>query len=128
VTARPAATRRGSVVPGLVIALGLSVVLPVFGKEPFVAGDRPELSLPDLSGATVSSEDPRFAGKVILIDPWGIWCPPCPSEIPTFVDLQAKYGDRGLVIVGIAFEDREPADDRRAMLAGSLGGFPSAVL
>jgi len=108
---------RGPLVAGLAMTLGLSMAVPAVAKEPVVAGGRLEFSLTDLSGAPVSASDPRFSGKVVLVDLWGTWCPPCLSEIPTFIDLQAKYGDRGLVIVGIAFEDEEQAEERRVKLA-----------
>ena len=48
-----------------------------------------------------------YQGKVLLVDLWGTWCPPCVSEIPTLIDLQERLGDRGLVIVAIAFEDAD---------------------
>ena len=40
--------------------------------------------------------------KVLLVDLWATWCPPCVGEIPTFIDLQERLGERGLVIVAIA--------------------------
>jgi thiol-disulfide isomerase/thioredoxin len=64
----------------------------------------------------VSSNDPRFAGKVLLVDLWATWCPPCISEIPTLAELQTSYGDSGLVIVAIAFEAEDREDHRRAGL------------
>jgi cytochrome c biogenesis protein CcmG/thiol:disulfide interchange protein DsbE len=85
-------------------------------KDPFVEGGTLEFQLSDLSGALVSSADPRFAGKVVLVDLWATWCPPCITEIPTLVDLQEEYGDRGFVIVGIAFEVDDQDDERRARL------------
>lgn len=86
------------------------------GKGPIVEGGTLEFQLRGLSGAPVSSADPQFAGKVVLVALWGTWCPPCITEIPTFIELQEKYRDHGLVIVGIAFESEEQADERRAKL------------
>ncbi len=44
-------------------------------------------------------------GKVVLLNFWATWCPPCKEEIPSFVELQAQYRDQGLVIVGISVDD-----------------------
>jgi thiol-disulfide isomerase/thioredoxin len=65
-------------------------------------------SLPDLDGKTVALKD--FAGKVLIADIWGTWCPPCRKEIPHFVDLLKKYEGKGLRIVGINYENGTPAD------------------
>ena len=81
-----------------------------------MAGDRLDFGLPDLSGTLVQSTDARFQGKVVLVDLWGMFCPPCLTEIPTFIDLQERYRDAGLVMVGIAFERIEDTEKRRARL------------
>ena len=73
-------------------------------------GEHLSFELPDLDGELVSADDPRFAGKVLLVDIWGTWCAPCLSELPVFLDLQEKYGDRGLVIIAIAFERVDPEE------------------
>jgi thiol-disulfide isomerase/thioredoxin len=58
--------------------------------------------LPDLEGRSVKLDDLR--GKVTIVDIWGTWCGPCRVELPHFVDLYGKYRDRGLEVVGIAYE------------------------
>jgi thiol-disulfide isomerase/thioredoxin len=85
-------------------------------REPRVRGDRLVFALPDLAGDVVSSTDARFEGKVVLITIWGTWCPPCQSEVPTFVDLQQRYGEKGLVVVAIAFERDTLVEARRQRL------------
>lgn len=87
------------------------------GKGPRVEGGTLDFSLPDLEGNVVASTDGRFEGKVLLIDLWGTWCPPCLSEIPTFVDLQDRYAGRGFEMIGIAFEKIEDPSERRRHLA-----------
>ena len=44
-------------------------------------------------------------GKVILLDFWATWCPPCKVEIPWFVEFQQKYGPQGLVVIGVSVDD-----------------------
>jgi len=83
------------------------------GKEPYVEGDALTFSFLDLEGRTVRSSDPEFRGKVLLIDLWATWCTPCLGEIPAFIDLQEQLGDRGLVIVAIAFESEDEDEESR---------------
>src|SRR5581483_11248936 len=68
-------------------------------------------SFPDLSGKTVSNTDPRFRGKVVIVDISGSWCPNCHDETPFLVDLYRKYHDRGLEIVALSFEEAAQLND-----------------
>jgi peroxiredoxin len=65
----------------------------------------PDFSLEDLSGNPVSLEASK--GSVVVLDFWATWCPPCLMSIPELVDLQQKYGEKGLVILGISLDDPE---------------------
>ena len=62
-----------------------------------------DFSLMDLQGKSVALTD--FRGKVVLLDYWATWCAPCKIEIPHLVELQKKYGPKGLQIVGISMDD-----------------------
>lgn len=61
-------------------------------------------AFPDLEGRTVTQRDPRFRGKVVLVDIFGSWCPTCHDAAPMLVRLYRRYHDRGLEIVGLAYE------------------------
>ena len=60
--------------------------------------------LTDLDGRVVTNFDRRFKGKVVLVDVFGTWCPPCRKLAPFLKTLHEKYGEQGLEIVSIAFE------------------------
>ena len=62
-----------------------------------------KFSFKDIAGKKVSLS--QFRGKVIILDFWATWCIPCKEEIPGFIELQKKYGDRGLQIVGVSVDD-----------------------
>jgi thiol-disulfide isomerase/thioredoxin len=61
-------------------------------------------AFPSVDGELVTSDDPRFRGKVVIVDIFGTWCPTCHDAAPTLVDLDRRYRDRGLAIVGLAYE------------------------
>ncbi len=65
---------------------------------------RADLSFPDPTGAMVSLADPTLAGRATLLVLFGSWCPNCHDEAPYLVELHERYADRGLSIVGLAFE------------------------
>lgn len=64
-----------------------------------------EFSLPDLQGRQRAISE--WQGKILIINFWATWCPPCLKEIPEFINLQNELNDKGLQFIGIAVEDRE---------------------
>lgn len=80
------------------------------GSAPAARGGRwaaPDFNLTDLSGRPLQLSALR--GKVVLLDFWATWCPPCVAEIPHFVDLHAGYKDKGFEIVGLSLDEGGPA-------------------
>ncbi len=69
-----------------------------------VAGDRaPEFVLQSLDGTPRKLSN--YRGKVVLVNLWATWCPPCIAELPVLDQLAAKYGERGLVILAVAGDE-----------------------
>ena len=63
----------------------------------------PEFTLPQLNGQQVSLSS--YRGRIVLLDFWATWCVPCREETPHFVELQQKYGERGLQVIGVSMDD-----------------------
>jgi peroxiredoxin len=107
---------------GLLVMVGGAGVLAVIGaNSPSGAGNSqllagsalpvlakaPAWTLRDVEGREVKSSD--YQGKVVVIDFWATWCPPCRKEIPDYIAWQKKYADRGLVILGFSMDEAPPA-------------------
>lgn len=65
--------------------------------------DGAEFALEDLNGKTWSLQELR--GKVVLVNFWATWCPPCRKEIPTIEGLYKRFKDQGFVVLGISDEN-----------------------
>lgn len=71
------------------------------GDDP--SGPAPSWALKGLDGREVKSSD--FGGKVVVLNFWATWCPPCRAEIPDFVEKQKKHEQAGLVFVGVSLDE-----------------------
>jgi len=70
---------------------------------------RPDFSMLDVEGKKLSMSD--FDGKVIIVNFWATWCPPCRREIPAFIKLYDQYENQGFTIIGIALDSQQAAMD-----------------
>ena len=73
-----------------------------------VLADGTTYQLTDLDGRPIRLDALR--GKVVWLNFWASWCPPCQQETPILRSLDAKYGDRGLAIVGVSVQETTPTD------------------
>ncbi len=69
------------------------------------ASRAPDVALPDTQGQTRSLKE--WPDKVIVVNFWATWCPPCIHEIPMFVELQTIYAQRGVQFFGVAIDELE---------------------
>ena len=110
-----AAVKRSRVAAGALLAIFLVAglyyvnrrwITPVARQDIIGGGPHPlapDFSLTDLSGRKLTLAD--YRDKVLLLNFWATWCGPCREEVPGFVDLQSKYRDQGLVVMGISMDD-----------------------
>jgi len=82
----------------------------------------PDFRLTDLEGREVASN--AWAGKVLVLNFWATWCPPCLSEIPRFVEIQERLRESGVQFVGIAVDQVE---DVRAFAAEQPVNYPLLI-
>jgi cytochrome c biogenesis protein CcmG/thiol:disulfide interchange protein DsbE len=62
-------------------------------------------ALKDLKGNTVRLSD--LKGKVVMVEFWATWCPPCRMAVPELEDIYARYKDRGFALVAISMDTSE---------------------
>ncbi len=74
----------------------------------------------DIQGKSVTLSE--YKGKVVLLDFWATWCPPCRKEIPGYVELYNTYKSRGLVVIGVSMD--EDAPDVKSFAAQMKMNYP----
>jgi len=62
-----------------------------------------DFTLMDLGGNEISLSD--FNGKILILNFWTTWCPPCREEIPNFVEVYNEYGSKDVQFIGVSNED-----------------------
>ncbi len=103
------------------LAGGISIGAAMFGQEwlgrgkpqPLTPGNSradtlPDFALPDLTGRVMSSAS--WAGKVLVINYWASWCPPCVQEMPSLIRAQQARDPGQFQVVGIAIDTQEAVE------------------
>jgi len=91
------------------------------------------VEFPDTEGKIHHLEE--WKGKILIVNFWATWCPPCLEEMPEFVKLQTELGGNGLQFIGVAIDDTKSVKDFLAstpvnypILIGENGGAAWASL
>lgn len=84
----------------------------------------PAWKVTDIDGRPLDSA--AFKGKVLVVDFWATWCPPCIVEVPHYVALQKKLGGDGLAIVGFSLD--AGSDVVKTFMAKNGINYPVAVV
>ena len=83
-------------------------------------------TLPDLDDKQVSLSS--FEGKVVIVDIWGTWCPPCREMVPRLVKLQKTFGKQGLQVVGLTYErNADPKPGIRSFAKNQGINYPLTI-
>lgn len=85
-------------------------VWKIVGLSMAGSGAAPDFTLVNKDGQRVSLSD--YRGKVVILDFWATWCPPCKAEIPGFVKLYNKYQNEDLAIIGVSLDQTGWSDVR----------------
>jgi cytochrome c biogenesis protein CcmG/thiol:disulfide interchange protein DsbE len=80
------------VLPGTQVSAGISKAMP------------PDFDVRTVDGRSIKLSD--FRGKVLVMDFWATWCPPCRQETPQLARLARENRDRGLEVIGMHIDDR----------------------
>jgi len=97
------------------------IFLFLFAISVSAQSSQTDLPLKDIHGHSFKLSD--FKGKVVLLNFWATWCPPCRKEIPQLIKLQHKYRKAGLQIIGITYPP-EKLSSVRAFAKKSQANYP----
>ena len=99
------------------VALGLvalALFLALQSPEPYQESPRPSEEVPDFTFSHQGREQrlADFRGRVVVLNFWATWCPPCVAEMPSLERLHKQLGPRGLVVLGISVDADTAAYDK----------------
>jgi peroxiredoxin len=89
----------------ILAALFISIVLPAFVYAGIVNKKAPDFTLSGLDGKAVSLG--AFKGRVVFLDFWASWCPPCKKEMPEINKLAEKFHDADMAVVAVSVDKKK---------------------
>jgi len=92
---------------------------PIAESSVEVGSVAPDFVLKDTAGNDTALSSLR--GKVVLLEFWATWCPPCKESIPELVELDKKYRERGFMVLGISLDTDSDAAAKVARFSSSHG-------
>lgn len=95
----------GVIILAAVSALAAGMLAKNFLSSLGVPAPLPAFSLPDLAGKPHNITE--WQGKILIINFWASWCPPCRKEIPEFINLQEEFAAKNVVFIGIAIDEQQ---------------------
>jgi peroxiredoxin len=96
------ALRLATISAAALMLIGTSFVPATSAQDDYASA--PNFKLTDLNGRQISLAD--YKGKVLFLNFWATWCPPCRAEIPDFVEAYAEQKANGLEILGISLDTK----------------------
>lgn len=100
------------------------LLITIFASASFAGQKAPDFTLENLKGEKVSLTS--LKGKVVIIDFWATWCPPCRKEIPHFNELYAAYKSKGVEILGVSL-DRDAKKTLQEFLKSTQVNYPILI-
>jgi len=91
----------------LLVAMGLAFYYQQLQARDRAGFPAPDFTLKDLQGRTHRLSD--FRGKVVFLNVWATWCPPCRIEMPSMERLHRRFRDRGLVVLAVSEDENGTA-------------------
>lgn len=102
----------------ILAVLFVAVIFPAFVSAGIVNKKAPEFTLSALDGKNVSLGD--LKGKVVFLDFWASWCPPCKKEMPELARLSEKFSSSEFAIVAVS------VDKKKEHASGFISTVPGA--
>src|SRR3981081_4481802 len=87
---------------GRTVAVAIFFLLGILGFSREAAA---QLSLRDTHGDT--QDIGRYRGKIVVLNFWATWCVPCRHEMPLLTEMQKRYQDKGVVVLGASVDDEK---------------------
>ncbi|HJZ99263.1 MAG TPA: TlpA disulfide reductase family protein [Candidatus Solibacter sp.] len=92
----------------LLLGVFVYVIFDSFREKVTVVGDSaPDFSITTDNGRTITTSN--FGGKLLVLNFWATWCPPCIDELPSLNEFQRHFANSGVVVLGVSIDKDEKA-------------------